>query len=194
MDNGIGLTTQGEYIHTSYSQQPTPPPPAPWYLPQPPTSHHTRQQTHHLPPYRWYNPPEPRYKPQRAQSHPRTRPPPKRHPRFENRTGHVTATVFGQQNVPHLMDHLGTCHQHSEKPKGPPGGLACPLPAVSKGAGILHPILTPWPKTPNTRTVRIGARPALTALLHSEIPHHLLSHHQLLLLACYTPPKHSLHP
>jgi hypothetical protein len=88
MDNRVGLTTQGEYIHTSYSQQPTPPPPAPWYPPQPHTSRHTRQQTHHLPPYRWYNPQSPATRPDALRSIPK--PTPRRNDALVSKTEPVT--------------------------------------------------------------------------------------------------------
>jgi hypothetical protein len=85
--------TQGEYTGTSYTDPtPAPPPPAPWYPPQPPTSDYPPPQTQYLPPHQWYSRQEAYYTPRRPRFHPRTHPHPKRRPRFENRTSHVTTT------------------------------------------------------------------------------------------------------
>jgi len=90
-DRVLGYTVQGEYLQTNYPA-PAPSPPAPWYPPQPPTSDYPPPQTHYLPPHQQYSRQEPHYTPRRPRFHPRTHPHPKRRPRLENRTSHVTAT------------------------------------------------------------------------------------------------------
>jgi hypothetical protein len=78
-----------EYEGPDYSPAPSP---TPWYPPPPPTSDYAPPQTHYVPPRTRYRPPRTYYRPRRPQFHPCTYPPPRRHPRFENRTSHVTAT------------------------------------------------------------------------------------------------------
>ena len=70
VERDLGYSTQGEYKPTSYSQQPAPSPPAPWYLPQPPTSDYAPPRTHYLPPHRRYSRPETPYTPRRLRFHP----------------------------------------------------------------------------------------------------------------------------
>jgi len=103
----LGIRSLGEYVQTTYSPAPAPPPPAPWYPPQPPTSDYPPPQTHYAPTLNWYNPQRSRYTPRRPHFRPHTRPPPTRHDRFENRTGHVTAVYRNQHRAPTRSNQTG---------------------------------------------------------------------------------------
>jgi len=104
MEEEIGFSIQGEYIHSNYPPAPSP---APWHPPHPPTSDYTRPRTRYTPKHAWYNPPRAPRTSRRPPFRPYARPQRARRAPRENRTGHVTATRTDRFRATTRATHIG---------------------------------------------------------------------------------------
>jgi hypothetical protein len=119
MDKAVGLILQGKYMPSSYSQQPAPPPPAPWYPPQCPTLPPLNSLPTEMMP--WFQ-------------------------KLNQSCDHNMLHTFLYNNTPNGKGHLSMCPLHSKTTIGPPEGLAYQIPAISQAGETLHPTKTPQSK------------------------------------------------
>jgi hypothetical protein len=138
MEMEMGLKSQGEYLHNSYTTTQAPPSPTSNYPPTPPTSDYAPPHTHYAPSRTRYKPPRTRYTPQRPRFHLHTPPLPKRCPHFGNQRSHVTATRRAGFRVTTRVEHNGSPRYVPPALSTVPlEGLGDPVP-TTPGTGETH--------------------------------------------------------